>query len=339
VHGTPRLALTPGEPAGIGPDLVIELLLGDPLDAGILVFADPDALARRAALLGRSIAIETVAPGQPVPLHAPGTIHVRHVPLAVPAEPGRTDPRNARAVVEAIRLATESCLAGELDAMVTGPVNKAVINDAGIPFTGHTEFIAEVCGGAMPVMMLMGGTLRVALATTHLPLARVSAAVTREGLESVIRIVHGDLVRRFGIASPRLSVLGMNPHAGEQGHLGREEIDVIGPVLARLRAEGMDLTGPVPADTAFTPGSLAGIDAVVAMYHDQGLPPLKALAFGQVVNVTLGLPVVRTSVDHGTALSLAGTGRARVDSLRAAVECARFLAQGASRDPVKRRPA
>ncbi len=218
--------------------------------------------------------------------------------------------------------ALDGCAAGRFDAIVTAPVHKGIINDAGIPFTGHTEYLAERTGAPLPVMMLVGGGLRVALATTHLPLAAVSTAITADRLESVLTILDGDLKAKFGIAAPRILVCGLNPHAGEGGHLGREEIEVIEPVLRRLQAAGLRLTGPVPADTAFLPERLAGHDAVLAMYHDQGLPVLKRAAFGQGVNVTLGLPIVRTSVDHGTALELAGTGRADAGSLQAAARLA-----------------
>jgi 4-hydroxythreonine-4-phosphate dehydrogenase len=220
----------------------------------------------------------------------------------------------------------DGCLSGEFSAMVTGPVHKAVINQAGFPFTGHTEYIAARCGGGYPVMMLMSPGLRVALVTTHLPLSRVPAAITRDLLETVINIVHADLVSRFGIPAPKLLVCGINPHAGEQGYLGHEEQDTVEPVIRALRSRGLDLTGPVPADTAFTPDSLQGVDAVISMYHDQGLPVLKSRGFGEIVNVTLGLPVIRTSVDHGTAFSLAGTGRAKAGSLKAALDCAGTLA-------------
>jgi len=241
--------------------------------------------------------------------------------------PGNPDPANADHVLAALRRAVQGCREGEFAALVTGPVHKATINRAGHRFSGHTEFIAAECGGLRPVMMLMSPELRVALVTTHLPLSAVPAAVTADSLRHVLEVVHHDLNSRFGIPAPRLLVCGLNPHAGEQGYLGREEIEIIEPVLDTLRRAGLDLTGPVPADTAFTPESLRGMDAVVAMYHDQGLPPLKARGFGDIVNVTLGLPILRTSVDHGTAFSLAGSGRARADSLRAAIACAGRLSR------------
>jgi 4-hydroxythreonine-4-phosphate dehydrogenase len=235
---------------------------------------------------------------------------------------GHLDPANARYVLALLDAALEGCINGRFDAMVTAPVHKGVINDAGVPFSGHTEYLAEHTGTTLPVMLLVGGGLRVALATTHLPLAAVSAAVTAERLSAVLEVLDADLRTKFGIASPRILVCGLNPHAGEGGHLGREEIEVIAPTLQRLQRAGLQLTGPVPADTAFLPERLAGHDAVLAMYHDQGLPVLKRAAFGEGVNVTLGLPIVRTSVDHGTALDLAGTGRADAGSLHAAVRLA-----------------
>lgn len=316
-----RIGLTAGEPAGIGPDL-IAAVAGRPCAAGLVVYGDPALLAARAAMLGRDLRIVEHHAPSPVPAHREGQLRVRPVPLAVPAAAGRLDPRNAPAVVESIRAAVEDCRNGNLDAVVTGPVSKAIINDAGIPFTGHTEFIGELCAAPLPVMMLMNEELRVVLVTTHLPLTAVGAAITPDRLASTLEVTDAGLRRWFGIEQPRLLVCGLNPHAGEQGHLGREELEVIGPVLERLRARGLRLEGPVAADTAFTTESLAGTDAVVAMYHDQGLPALKARGFGGIVNVTLGLPIIRTSVDHGTALALAGTGRARPDSLFAALDCA-----------------
>ncbi len=254
------------------------------------------------------------------------------VPLGAAVTAGRLDPRNAAYVLETLRLAATRVLAGAADALVTAPVQKSVINDAGIPFSGHTEFLAELCGAPTPVMMLAAGTLRVALATTHLPLREVPAAITRDGLEAVLRLLHRDLRRCFGIAAPRILVCGLNPHAGEGGPLGREELEVIAPALAALRAEGMRLEGPLPADTLFTPRQLDQADAVLAMYHDQGLPVLKHAGFGEAVNVTLGLPIIRTSVDHGTALDLAGSGRAESGSLRAALDLAIALARGRTRE-------
>jgi len=250
-----------------------------------------------------------------------------HVPLAVPCEPGRLDPANARYVLETLDAAIGGCAAGAFHAIVTAPVQKSVINDAGVAFTGHTEYLARRTGAALPVMMLVGGGWRVALATTHLPLRKVSAAIRPAKLETVLRIVAADLHTLFGVRAPRIVVLGLNPHAGESGHLGREELDVIGPVMDSLRREGLDLVGPLPADTAFLPRRQHDGDAVVAMYHDQGLPVLKHASFGHAVNVTLGLPLIRTSVDHGTALDLAGTRKADAGSLRAAFDLALQLSR------------
>lgn len=332
----PRIGLTAGEPAGIGPDLVIAAA-GRPCEAALLVYADPGLLEARAACLGRAVRIIEHRGATPVPPHECGRLYVHPVALKVPSAPGRADPANAPATLEAVRAAVKAALAGEIDAVVTAPISKAVINEAGIPFTGHTEFIGELCATPFPVMMLMRDALRVVLVTTHLPLARVCAALTTERLQATLEVADAELRRRFGIAEPRLLVCGLNPHAGEGGHLGREELDVIAPVLDRLRSRGLRLTGPVAADTAFTEDSLRNADAVVAMYHDQGLPPLKARAFGSIVNVTLGLPIVRTSVDHGTALPLAGTGRARPDSLFAALDCAiRMVGAGGVTAPAER---
>ncbi|MCW8906959.1 MAG: 4-hydroxythreonine-4-phosphate dehydrogenase PdxA [Sedimenticola sp.] len=317
------LALTPGEPAGVGPDLCIELALSD-RDYPVVAVASPDLLEQRAALLGQRIELLVYNGENPVTTRA-GSLSVLPVEMAATAEPGRLDPRNAHYVLECLSRATEGCLSKQFGALVTGPIHKGIINDAGIGFSGHTEFLATITGG-YPVMMLACPGLRVALATTHLPLREVSDAITRETLERVLRILQQDLRDRFAIARPRILVCGLNPHAGEGGHLGREEIEVITPVLQRLRQEGMHLEGPLPADTLFTPPHLERADAVLAMYHDQGLPVLKHLGFGKAVNITLGLPIIRTSVDHGTALDLAGSGRASSGSLHAALECARQLA-------------
>ena len=295
--------------------------------ARLVAFGDRALLAERAARLGLAIDLGDYDPAVPAGPHAPRRLEVVHVPLARPSRAGTLDPANARAVLDALRLAVEGCMRGEFCGLVTAPVHKGVINDAGLPFTGHTELLAELSGARLPVMLLCGGGLRVALATTHLPLARVSAALTRERLADVLEVLHTDLRRRFGLATPRILVCGLNPHAGEGGHLGHEEIDVIAPVIGELSSRGMTLQGPVPADTAFTQQRLAGADAVLAMYHDQGLPVLKHAAFGHAVNVTLGLPFVRTSVDHGTALDLAGSGRADAGSMRAAIELAADLAR------------
>jgi 4-hydroxythreonine-4-phosphate dehydrogenase len=317
------IAVTPGEPAGVGPDLVVRLAQ-DPPDAPLVAIADPELLAERAQRLGLPLHIDRFEPGDAAPKVQTGHLAVLPVSLRQPVIPGRLDTANAPYVLDTLRIACDACLEGTFDALVTGPVHKGVINDAGLPFTGHTEFLAERCA-AEPVMMLATPGLRVALVTTHLPLRDVSAAITREHLTEVIRILHRDLSSRFAIPDPRILVCGLNPHAGEGGHLGREEIEVIAPVLNTLRESGWRLIGPVPADTAFVPDKLAYADAVLAMYHDQGLPVLKHLGFGQAVNITLGLPIIRTSVDHGTALDLAGTDRADLGSLKAAIDMARSL--------------
>ncbi len=316
----PVIALTPGEPAGIGPDIALRLQA--PADFDLVVIADPSLLAARAERLGLAF------PARPWPGRGgdvPAT-YLLPMELARPVTPGRLDPANSPYVIAGLKRAVHGCRTGEFDALVTGPVHKGIINDAGIAFTGHTEFLATESGTAQVVMMLAAPGLRVALATTHLPLSAVSRAITREHLAGVLRILHADLKTRFGIGNPVIRVCGLNPHAGEGGHLGREEIEVIEPVLAGLRAEGMRLSGPVPADTAFIPKSLDDVDAVLAMYHDQGLPVLKHHDFAHAINITLGLPFVRASVDPGTALELAGSGRAESTSLEAAIRFAVNLA-------------
>jgi 4-hydroxythreonine-4-phosphate dehydrogenase len=320
-----RIALTPGEPAGVGPDLCVQLAQRE-IRTRLVAIADPEVLGARAAQLG--LPLRLVGPDEP---SRPGVLPVLAVAARAPVVPGRLDPANAAYVLETLELAVHGCRTGRFAAMVTGPVHKGVINDAGIPFSGHTEFLAERAGGGEAVMMLACPGLRVALATTHLPLREVAAAITAPRLEHVLRVLHRDLQRRFAIERPRLAVCGLNPHAGEGGHLGREEIEVLEPVLKRLGREGLDLRGPLPADTAFTPRQLAKVDAVLAMYHDQGLPVLKHMGFGEAVNVTLGLPILRTSVDHGTALELAGSGRAELGSLLAAVETAVAMAHCSAR--------
>ena len=318
----PTLAVTAGEPAGIGPDLCAALAARR-TDCRVVLIGDRTLYGRVRGRRALARALPDYEPGAP----ARRRVEVLHVPLAAPCRPGRLDPANARYVLAMLDRAADGCLAGEFDAMVTAPVHKGVVNDAGIPFTGHTEYLAARTGAARPVMMLVGGGLRVALATTHLPLSRVPAAITAALLESVIGILDADLRGKFGLRQPRVLVCGLNPHAGEGGHLGREEVEVIEPALERLRARGLRLDGPVPADTAFLPARLGKIDAVLALYHDQGLPVLKRAAFGHAVNVTLGLPIVRTSVDHGTALDVAGTGRADSGSLLAALALAADIAR------------
>lgn len=312
------IAVTSGEPAGIGPDICLSLVNRD-FSRRLVVLADRNLLADRATELGMALSIRDYRPGEAAQA---GMLEVLHVPLLAPCTAGTLAPGNARYVLALIDRAMAGCRSGEFAAMVTAPVHKGVINDAGVAFTGHTEYLDEKSGANGVVMMLAGGGLRVALATTHVPLSEVSRALTREGLEKTLRIVFASLQQRFGIAAPRVLVAGLNPHSGEGGHLGREEIEVIEPVMARLRGEGLNLEGPIPADTLFVPARLEGADCVLAMYHDQGLPVLKYASFGGGVNITLGLPFVRTSVDHGTALDLAGMGGADPGSLFAAVDMA-----------------
>ncbi len=318
---TRPLVLTVGEPAGIGPDLAATLVSS--ARAGtepVVLLGDRVVLEDRARALGLAWALPAYQPDQPAPLS------LLHMAAPRPVQAGRLDPGNGAYVLETLRRAAEGCLSGEFAGLVTGPVHKGVINDAGVAFTGHTEFLAELSHTPRVVMMLAGGGMRVALATTHLPLREVADAITRDGLTEVLTILHAGLVRDFGRARPRILVAGLNPHAGEGGHLGREELEVIEPVLACLRGAGMDLAGPLPADTLFQRRLLDRADAVLAMYHDQGLPVLKHASFGEGVNITLGLPFIRTSVDHGTALDLAGTGRADAGSLGVALATARTMA-------------
>ncbi|MBK6958586.1 MAG: 4-hydroxythreonine-4-phosphate dehydrogenase PdxA [Nitrosomonas sp.] len=318
----PRLALTAGEPAGIGPDICVQIAQ-QPLSCNLVVIADRELLRIRAQQLKLPLKLIDISVTTPCQ-HTAGSLQVLHVPLAETVIPGTLNPANARYVLSTLERAVEVCRSGEFDGMVTAPVHKGVINDAGIPFTGHTEFLAELTHSAV-VMMLVGGNMRVTLATTHLPLKDVAAAITPDRIESKLRIIQRDLITRFMLDNPRIVVAGLNPHAGESGHLGREEIDVIIPVLNKLRAEGMQLIGPVPADTLFSPAQLKQYDCIFTMYHDQGLPVLKHASFGGGVNVTLGLPIIRTSVDHGTALELAATGRANPGSLLTAIEMAAQL--------------
>jgi len=316
------LVITAGEPAGIGPELCVQLAASR---LGVVVVADKHLLQQRAQLLGIDLEISDWESSKRVA--TPHALSVIHVPLAVPSIPGVLNAANSNYVLATLRRAAEGCLSGEFSGMVTAPVHKGIINDAGMVFTGHTEFLAELTQTPQVVMMLIGGGMRVALATTHLPLREVPDAITAGLLEKVLRIIHLDLQRRFGINTPRILVAGLNPHAGEGGYLGREEIEVMIPVLDKLRLEGMNVSAPLPADTLFTPGNLAQCDCVLSMYHDQGLPVLKHASFGQGVNVTLGMPIIRTSVDHGTALDLAGTGRAEGGSLLEAIRVAAQMAQ------------
>lgn len=321
---TRRIVLTSGEPAGIGPDLCIDVA-GLDHEFELVVAGDPTVLADRAARLGRTLRWRPYDASVPPQPHRDGRFRLLERVAPAPVEAGRLDPANAAYVLSLLDAAADGCLRGEFDAMVTAPVHKGVIADAGFAFTGHTEYLAQRLGCPLPVMLLVAGGLRVALATTHLPLRAVPSALTRERLGGILDVLNDGLRTRFRIAQPRILVCGLNPHAGEGGHLGMEEIQVIGPAIEDARARGIDARGPFPADTAFTPASLAGGDAVLAMFHDQGLPVLKHAGFGRGVNVTLGLPIVRSSVDHGTALDLAGTGRADPGSLAAALSLAAWL--------------
>ena len=318
-----RLALTPGEPAGIGPDLIVQLAAAGRLPRDLVIVANPDLLSSRASHMGLSIELSEYDPDTST---TPDTVTVLPVSLQSSVSIGQPDTANARYVLETLDIACSGCLDGKFGGMVTGPLHKGIINDAGIRFSGHTEYLADRCNVEHTVMLLTDGDLRVALATTHLPLRNVAGCISTALLDQVIRILHHDLQRRFGLNQPRIQILGLNPHAGEGGHLGNEETDIIKPIITALKNEGMDLSGPVPADTAFTPSARRQYDAVLAMYHDQGLPVLKANGFGHTVNITLGLPIIRTSVDHGTALDLAGSGRADPGSLLCAVETALAMA-------------
>lgn len=317
----PVIAVTAGEPAGVGPEICLRLLdrsRENPFPARVVVLADRSLLAERAAMLRIPGTLRDWSPARPPQA---GTLDVLHQPLAVKAEPGRLDPANAPYVLALLDRALAGCQSGDFAAMVTAPVHKGVINDAGVTFTGHTEYLAAQTATPRVVMMLAGGGLRVALVTTHLPLRDVPAAVTPSVVEETLRILHREMGQKYGILNPRILVAGLNPHAGEGGYLGHEELEVIAPVIEKLRAgEGMTLLGPLPADTMFSPAVLARGDCVLAMYHDQGLTALKYASFGCGVNVTLGLPIIRTSVDHGTALDLAGSGKADPGSLLVAIE-------------------
>lgn len=326
VPNLPRIVVTSGEPAGIGPEICLALASRE-LPCELVCLADRDLLAERARRLGYEVELLTYDGAARA--HEPGSLQVEHHPLAAASISGRLDPANAGYVLEILDRATDGALAGEFAAMVTAPVHKSVINNSGVPFTGHTEYLAARTHTPLPVMMLASKTMRVALATTHLPLREVSAAITIESLHRIVAILHDDLIKWWRIPQPRIAVCGLNPHAGESGLLGDEEIHVIGPAIARLAKDGIRVSGPVPADTAFVPRILAEFDAVLAMYHDQGLPVIKHSGFDTAVNVTLGLPILRTSVDHGTALDLAGTGRADSSSLASAIELAIELAERA----------
>ena len=327
----PRLVITSGEPAGIGLDLCA-LLAHQDIDADLFVIADQEALSERAKELNIKLNIQAANQDAPREKHpGKGTLKVIHQPTQAPVIAGQLNAQNSPYVLNMLNSALIACQQGIFDAMVTAPVHKGIINDAGIAFTGHTEFLAEQTNTEQVVMMLVGGGMHVALATTHIPLTQVSAAITRDSLTKTIRILHRDLIQKFGIAQPKIMVAGLNPHAGENGHLGDEEIKTIQPVLEDLRKAGMDLIGPLPADTMFSQKNIANADAFLAMYHDQGLAVLKHASFGEGVNVTLGLPIIRTSVDHGTALDLAGKGNIEIGSMLAAIKLAIELAQSKSK--------
>ncbi len=317
------LGITPGEPAGIGPDICLQAHDRNQHIAKLIYYADPALLRSRAELLGLDV------PFNDLSQHAfnINAFNIQPIKLGAQSHPGNLNVKNAAYVISALQHALHDCVSDRTAGIVTGPVQKSIINEAGLAFSGHTEWLAEKTETDRVVMMLTGGGLRVALATTHLPLSQVSAAINQQMLRETIEILHQDLIQKFGLAKPRILVCGLNPHAGEQGHLGHEEMDIIEPLLEMLRTEGMLLTGPLPADTAFNPPKLAEHDAVLAMYHDQGLPVLKHASFGNAINVTLGLPIIRTSVDHGTALDIAGSGKADPDSLTAAIKLAAELAQ------------
>ncbi len=322
---TIRLAITAGEPAGIGPDLCIQIAQ-QAHDCELVVIADPQLIEQRAAELGLNITVRLFDDSNTPQASAAGEICVCPVTLAASVSTGQLNVSNSQYVLETLRVAVQGALDKRWAGIVTAPVHKGIINDAGISFSGHTEYFRDYCGVTEVVMMLATSDLRVALVTTHLPLRDVADAITRERLHRVTRILNNDLKTFFGVAEPHILVAGLNPHAGEDGHLGREELDIISPALDELRAEGMKLTGPLPADTLYTPKHLQGADATLAMYHDQGLPVLKFHGFGRAANITLGLPVIRTSVDHGTALDLAGTGKADRGSLLTAIEVALQMA-------------
>jgi len=322
----PRIAISSGEPAGIGPDLCI-LIAQQQQACELVVIVDPDVIVERAQVLGLTIKLEAVDLASPASIPEKGTLRYLAVQQMVPSQAGVLNPANSSYVLELLQVALDGCLDKTFDAVVTAPVHKGIINEAGVAFTGHTEFFADGAGVEQVVMMLATASLRVALATTHLPLNKVSEAITQSSLHRVLTIINDSMQQQFGLSSPRIAVCGLNPHAGEDGHLGREEIDVISPVIEQCREQGIALSGPWPADTIFVKDKLADYDVVLAMYHDQGLPVLKHQGFGMAVNVTLGLPFIRTSVDHGTALDLAGTAKVTTTSLQAAIDMALQMAK------------
>jgi 4-hydroxythreonine-4-phosphate dehydrogenase len=325
----PVVAITPGEPAGIGPDLCIQYAHqhNPEQSPALVVIADPQLMQSRAATLGLDIHLKEFNASESLQALQPGELYIIPVALAEPVRCGQLNKANADYVLQTLSRACAGCLRGEFQALVTGPVQKSIINDAGFPFTGHTEYLAEFCQQNLVVMMLATEGLKVALATTHMPLHEVPGAINKPLLREIITILDTDLKNKFGISKPNILIAGLNPHAGEEGHLGLEEIETISPVIEELKALGMQLTGPLPADTLFTEKYLSKADAVLAMYHDQGLPVLKYKGFGQAVNITLGLPIIRTSVDHGTALDLAGTGKAETGSLETAINYATLMAE------------
>ena len=323
-----RLGLTIGEPAGIGPDLVVNAVQAAQDGRQLIAIGDVNVLSERAEHLGLSLHMLPFDASDPPLANAAGELFVCDISCAVPVVPGVLNPSNARYVIDTLACAVSMCQSGAIDAMVTAPVHKGVINDAGMPFSGHTEYLAEKTATDKVVMMLATEGLRVALATTHLPLRDVADALTQQDLEQVLRIIHAQMLRDFALPQPKILVCGLNPHAGEGGHMGREEIDVINPVIAKLQGEGWAISGPYPADTVFTPKHMANADVIVAMYHDQGLPVLKYMGFGAAVNITLGLPIIRTSVDHGTALDLAASGNIDDGSMQYALASAEHMARG-----------
>lgn len=326
MHLAKRLLITPGEPAGIGPDITIQIAQ-QAWPAELIVIADPDLLLQRAKQLGLPLSLIPCDINAPAQNHQPSTLKILPVKLQGDVIAGVANHAHASYVIDTLSLATKLCLEKKAQAVVTGPVNKSIINQAGIPFTGHTEFFAHACHVKQTIMLFVVDQLKVALATTHLPLSDVPAAITKDSLLATLTLFHAELQQKFALASPRILVCGLNPHAGEGGYLGREDIDIIAPAINELRAQGKQVTGPLPADTIFTPHQLQQADAVLAMYHDQALPLVKYIGFGNAVNVTLGLPFVRTSVDHGTAFDIAGTGKAESSSLAAAITLAIQLAK------------
>lgn len=326
MSNSPILAVTPGEPAGIGPDLIIQLSQQQQL-AKLVVIADKQMMQQRAKQLNISTSFVDYQPNSTFSINRKNEVTILDIKCPKTVKAGHLNKNNSHYVLETLTRATQGCITKEFDAIVTAPLHKGIINDAGVAFSGHTEFLAELTKAELPVMMLAADSLRVALATTHLPLKDVSAAISQESLTQVITILHNDLVNKFGLKSPHILICGLNPHAGEDGHMGVEEIETIEPVIKSLKTSGMNLSGPLPADTLFTPKYLETADAVLAMYHDQGLPVLKHVGFGHAINVTLGLPIIRTSVDHGTALDLAGTGKATTGSLVSAINTAISMIQ------------